>query len=222
VRAPDGTIATFSASGDPEDNTEVSDINANGQIVGYFSTPDEVHGYLRDPDGAVTSFDVPGATETEPARINNKKMIAGTYSDAAGSAHGFLRSSRGKIVSFDVPDARFLLVTGLTDAGLTSGFTINSEIQSFVRSPDGTVTVFTVDGKETETECANRAGTLAGAYGNPDGHGYLRTMSGEILVFGIPRTKTGIYSACINDDGVAAGDYHPQKSGLRYGYIRYP
>jgi hypothetical protein len=56
------------------------------------------HGFLRAPDGAITTFDAPGAGTgafqgTEPLGINSKGAISGSYIDANNVGHGFLRTS---------------------------------------------------------------------------------------------------------------------------------
>jgi hypothetical protein len=54
-----------------------------------------VHGYVRTPNGAITTFDVPGAGTglfqgTIPAAINPAGAIVGWYVDASNVIHGFL------------------------------------------------------------------------------------------------------------------------------------
>jgi hypothetical protein len=49
------------------------------------------HGFLRAPDGTITTFDPPGAVHgTFPAGINPAGAITGSYTDANGFSHGFL------------------------------------------------------------------------------------------------------------------------------------
>ena len=55
------------------------------------------HGYLRAPDGAITTFDVPGAGTgpfqgTFPFINNPAGAIAGYYTDGNYVNHGFLRT----------------------------------------------------------------------------------------------------------------------------------
>ena len=69
-----------------------------------------LHGFVRSPSGAITTFDVPGAGTgsgqgTFPANINPAGTIVGNYVDASNVSHGFVRSPSGAITTFDVPGA---------------------------------------------------------------------------------------------------------------------
>jgi hypothetical protein len=58
LRAPDGTMTTFYASGQP-DQTEPYGMNVGNQIVGsYLAADHHFHGFLRQPDGSFQSIDV--------------------------------------------------------------------------------------------------------------------------------------------------------------------
>lgn len=76
-------------------------INDNGVIVGEYRDANLVrHGYIRQTDGTLTSFDEPNASlapttagnlGTAPRGINLGGEIVGIYSDAAGAWHAFVR-----------------------------------------------------------------------------------------------------------------------------------
>jgi hypothetical protein len=69
------------------------------------------HGFVRNADGLITTFDVPhagtGAGQgTIPNGNNRPGVIVGTYIDANGANHGFLRGEpNGTITTFDAPNA---------------------------------------------------------------------------------------------------------------------
>jgi hypothetical protein len=103
LRARDGTITTFEApdalpGGCCTAGTVPQSINPAGAIAGfYYDASGEQHGFVRAPDGAITTFDVPGSTGTGfPISINPAGEIAGNYSDANFVGHGFLRIPHGK------------------------------------------------------------------------------------------------------------------------------
>jgi hypothetical protein len=59
-------------------------------IVGWYTDVNfTYHGFLRNPDGTITSFDG-GPNGTEPTAINPAGRIVGSYSDQGGIIHGFL------------------------------------------------------------------------------------------------------------------------------------
>ena len=75
-----------------------------GGVIGYYI--DDVgfafHGFLRAPDGTITTFDAPGAGTqaafsqgTFAYGLNPAGAIAGVYGDANFVSHGFLRDSNG-------------------------------------------------------------------------------------------------------------------------------
>ena len=71
-------------------------INPAGAIVGlYVDASDVLHGYVRAPNGAITTFDAPGAGTgpgqgTLPGSNNPAGTITGFYIDANDAEHDFL------------------------------------------------------------------------------------------------------------------------------------
>jgi len=104
VRARGGTIATFDAAGagtGPGQGTFASPfeaINPAGAITGWYLDASNVfHGYVRDANGTITTFDVPRAGTspgqgTLPNWINPAGTIVGLSIDSSGVGHGFLRT----------------------------------------------------------------------------------------------------------------------------------
>ncbi len=100
LREPDGIITTFNATrgynAQPADQTIATAINSSRQIAGYWRNndlpPDDTFsGFLRSADGTMTTFTVPGATNTLPVAINSRGVITGSYTDSTGQ-HGFVRT----------------------------------------------------------------------------------------------------------------------------------
>jgi hypothetical protein len=75
-----------------------ANINAQGAVTGnYVDASDVNHGFVRGTDGAITTFDAPGAGTgpgqgTIPLCNNPVDAITGDYLDASDVFHGFLRS----------------------------------------------------------------------------------------------------------------------------------
>jgi hypothetical protein len=61
-------------------------------ITGNYIGNSGQHGFVRDRDGELTTFDPGGSSNTAPTSINAAGVITGSYTDASGLSHGFLRS----------------------------------------------------------------------------------------------------------------------------------
>jgi hypothetical protein len=66
-------------------------INAKGEVTGYYFAGSTYHGFVRGPDGTITTFDA-SVGGTMPVSINPRGEITGAYQDANG-VHGFVRAS---------------------------------------------------------------------------------------------------------------------------------
>src|SRR2546422_37705 len=107
------SFTTFDAPGAVRVTIPVS-VNQTGATTGVYSDARGAsHGFLRAPDGTITTFDVPGAGTgvsqgTCAQSINDSGAITGWYVDPKGTngaIHGFLRAPDGTITTFDVPGA---------------------------------------------------------------------------------------------------------------------
>src|SRR5438094_10003647 len=130
----------------------------------YIDGSDVFHGFLRTPEGAITTFDVPGAGTgpgqgTRASNINPSEAIAGRYIDPSDVSHGFLRASDGTITTFDAPNA-----------GTAPG--------------QGTI-VFSVD-------CLNPAGAISATSLDASNvfHGVLRAPAALTTRFAVPAAGT--------------------------------
>src|SRR5215471_18340548 len=125
--------------------TAPGSINAAGQIAGtYFDSTFASHGFVRDPDGTITSFDVPGFLAT--VLITQQGLVVGMYFDANGS-HIFERATDGKIATLEIPSsgASVYAVVVNTVGAIGGGF-INPDgsVSGFVRAPSGKFTLFPI------------------------------------------------------------------------------
>src|SRR5439155_23858576 len=91
--------------------TTAGAINPAGQIAGsYFQIStrsgevDHVNrGYLRNPDGTIITFDVPGSVDTVVTGINPAGQIEGSYVDRGNIEDGCLRDLDDNITLFVAP-----------------------------------------------------------------------------------------------------------------------
>ena len=79
---------------------------------GYTDASGVNHGFVRDPSGRVTTFDIRAAgtgagqgTNGYSASINSANVIAGEYADGSSVYQGYVRTPHGEITTFHVPGA---------------------------------------------------------------------------------------------------------------------
>ena len=206
LRAPDGTITTFDATGAATGSFQgtytctVDCLNPQGAIAGsYLDATNVYHGYVRAPDGTITTFDVPGAGTDAyegaySAGINPAGTIGGVYIDPSGVNHGFVRAPDGTITTFDVPGAGTGSGQGTIPASINPTGDIVREyldtdnvMHGFLRSKHGVITTFDVPNagtgpfQGTVAECNNPANEITGLYVDQNNvmHGFLLTPCQE-------------------------------------------
>ena len=72
---------------------------------------DVLHGFLRAPNGKITTFDAPdagsqggqGTGVSFPGGLNDWGAVTGAYLDQSGNLHGYVRFPEGAITEFDPP-----------------------------------------------------------------------------------------------------------------------
>jgi hypothetical protein len=200
VRFPDGRIETFDAPGAGTGSGQgtigdTNGINRAGAISGGYIADDSVlHGFVRDPQGAITTFNGPGAGTTAGngsvgEMIDDAGTIPGVSLDNNGLNHAFIRYSDGTFVTFGVTGAgtapgQGTLATATNVVGITGGnyFDANGVGYGFVRSRDGRITTFDVPGQGTgsgqgvtATNFINDEGAAVGWYVDANGayHGFI-------------------------------------------------
>jgi hypothetical protein len=222
VRDNKGTITTFDAPGAgtgagqgtfPDVGPNI--INPAGAIVGHTLDANFVaHGFVRDSDGTITTFDAPGAGSvpgseqgtfqgTFPLSINPAGAIAGVTQDASNVLHGFLRDRDGTFTTFDAPGAgndsfQGTGPSGINPAGSIVGSTLDANFvfHGFLRGRDGIFTTFdapgagsvTDSGQGTTPSSINPAGATAGSTldANFVSHGFLRDRDRTFTTFDVP------------------------------------
>jgi hypothetical protein len=108
----DGTFTTVDAPG-ATFATNATAINDDGVVAGAFFDANSVRqGYLREKNGNIDEFSVPGAgvgvgaeEGTHVIGINNGGAVTGYYFDANAVDHGYVRAADGTITTFDAPGA---------------------------------------------------------------------------------------------------------------------
>jgi hypothetical protein len=252
LRAPDGRITTFDAPGAGStvgagQGTFGIGYTDEGTTAGYFLDTNNVnHGFLRAPNGRITTFDVPGAGTavgqgTMANNINAKGEVVGQYADGSNVNHGFLRAPNGHITTFDAPGAgtgsgQGTEPTGgggVNSSGLIAGTLIdnNNVYHGFLRIPDGTFVTFEVPGagraagQGTVIQDVNSLGVVIGQYfdGSNVFHGFERTPDGRITTFDAPAAGAaagqGTDPQTVNDEGIGMG-YFIDANNVLHGLLR--
>jgi hypothetical protein len=137
------------------------------------------HAYLRAPNGAITTFDAPGAGNS-PGQgtfysysnyqafyaLNSAGAYTSGYTDANYVNHGFLRAPNGAFTTFDAPGAgtgagQGTLPISINPAGEIAGNYVdaNNVGYGFVRAPGGTFTTFAVPGPQ-DCQCLEQGRSL--------------------------------------------------------------
>jgi hypothetical protein len=206
--------------------TDAGAINESGQITGTLVDSNWLsHGFLRNSDSTVVTFDPSGDGTTQPIGINASGQVTGTFQPTGGGNYvGFIRNQAGSVTTFQV--APVMESTGINDIGQVTGLYVDSGRVShgFVRDQSGNVQLFDVPGAGTSAlqgTCPtkiNLGGTVTGYYIDAASvaHGFVRNTDGSIVTFNAPGAggKYGhdTISAGFNSSGQIAGYYSDSSS----------
>jgi len=243
---PEPTFITFDPPGGPARDMLPTGINPAGAITGTYIVgsgyPNILnHGFVRAPDGTITTFDAPGAG-TGPFQgttagvsgfggppINPAGVITGHYVDSGGVLHGFLRARDGTFTTVDAPGAingtGFLCCITPSDAVAGASFDANFVGHGFVRANDGTFTTFDAPGDVNGTTPSgiNPAGVITGSYADANFmlHGFVRARDGTVTTFDVPGAVNGTTPSGINPAGVITGAFF-DRNFEGHGFLRAP
>lgn len=160
--------------------SQINAINPAGQCTGFYleQNTGDFLGFLRQPDGSVTSFNALNATGTFPEAINARGQIAGSWRES-NFPRGFMRDINGNITVIEFPGAKQTQVLGIDSSGRVAGVFSNDNVvsQAFVREVDGSFTTIEVaDSTYTTVVAMNPGGEIVGAFFDAKGvHGWVRS-----------------------------------------------
>jgi hypothetical protein len=174
LRQRDGEMVVFKVPVEGPTITLAQAINCRGQITGYYyDSPDNgsYRGFLREPDGTITTFGAPFA-EVHPVAITSGGRITGS-----ADGHGFVRLADGRMRIFDVPDSTSTQPIAMNAKGQVAGTYLDAGNvnHGFVREKDGVITTFDVPGStSTYPTGINPSGDVTGWYSDASGtHGFV-------------------------------------------------
>jgi uncharacterized membrane protein len=174
LRTSDGVITEF--EGQP------TSMNSSGVLAGM----DNLTGWIRAPDGTVTTFSFlsPLNNQMAVSGINDSGVVVGSnarnycfFGCTNPRGEGALRTPDGQVTFFRIRDEN-TTVAGINASGQIVGtYWFDAQpFQAFLRNLNGAVTTFDVSGSYTYAWAVNANGLVTGAHAPaiPDWHGYLR------------------------------------------------
>jgi probable HAF family extracellular repeat protein len=150
--------ATPIEADDPAVQVFPAGINNRGVIVGEYVRPDVAEsGLRRDPDGRISTFDVPGAAGTEATDINDHGVIAGAYStdtpivNNSARPRGFLLDGE-KLTTIEVEGSVITAVNGINNREQAVGaYTDSAGTLHGFRWENGRITTIDIPGAANTT-----------------------------------------------------------------------
>jgi len=195
-------------------------ISGHETIVGNYSAGGTMPGFVRTPDGTVTTFSL--GRSIAPMAINLDGDVVGSYFDGS-LTHGFLRTADGTLTTLDVPGAYTTYPFAINDSGdIGGGYNVPGTFveYGFLRRADGTIKTFGVPGQTVTWPVAmNKHGAIAGYYGQ-NAHGFIRGCGGKITSFDLPGGQRALDVGGLTDAGDVVGTY-TDFSRLTHGYVRH-
>ncbi len=196
-----GAYAGFDPPGSTDTFVCQSDcLNLEGIATGYYLDAAAVgHGFLRKPDGALATFDAPGAGTgqyqgTYVTGIDAFGVVSGYEIAPDNTARGFLRYPNGQSVTFASPGA------GTSSSAIEAGTIVTS------------INLFTV-----------AVGQAIDASGLS--HGFSRDPFGRVGTFDAPDAGTaanqGTVPTTTDVEGMVTGHYL-DRNGLNHGFVWSP
>ena len=121
----------------PERSVELTGINNNGQISGFYLLPDFAGGtsfLLEGEDLNVTNLDIEFSDRTMAWDINDAGKVVGQFRIPDVRNSGFIWENGNIIEELDFPGARFTSARSINNNDSIIGFLISDETEQFVNS----------------------------------------------------------------------------------------
>ncbi len=190
--------------------TAAAAIDSKGAVTGsYTDSHGKVHGFVRTPDGTITSFDPQGSSLTEPSGIDKNGTIAGTWTDSGlGDATASCAAPDGTITSFDPANSTDTTAASI-HGKIVGSFHVGAEIRGYLRSHGGHFRKFHIPQSDTITPTdINGVETVTGDYLDRHQvmHGFIRNPDGSFVTFD-PTGATSTAPTGINRAGIVTGRY---------------
>jgi uncharacterized membrane protein len=193
--------------------------------------PTKLTGFLRERNGRITLFEVPGAkVGTTATNVNDRGQIVGAWADSGvgDRYHGYVRNRAGDFVTLDFPGAGFTEPAGINNRGQVVGDYGDDDTD-----PQGERNTFLwqkgrFERIEIPGSVANGAldindkGEIVGVNFESDEsiRGFLLSKKGDLTPIEPPGAVV-TYASGINNRGTIVGPYL-DAAGTIHGYVRTP
>jgi hypothetical protein len=178
-------------------------MNQNGVIAGtYIDKSNQIHCFVRLPNGQLTEFDVFASPTPLVTGINSRGQIVGyaLIKSSQHANHGFLRNPNGTIGKILVPEAVSTYAMSINDSGEIAGYYTDStnDRHGFLRDAAGNYTPFDepnavgMPNGGTTVSAINANSEIAGSYTDAVGvnHGFTRDAAGNYTSYDAPGSGT--------------------------------
>jgi hypothetical protein len=185
-------------------------INSAGLICGYFSPPNESHGFFYDGQ-TYTQYDVPGANRTFLSGLNDAGDFIGYYYTENPEVQTAFVSVAGTITSIEIPGVSIVNPTAINNFGQIVGYYLDpvnpALTHGFFRDADGTL-IYPLDYPRSRTSALfglNDKGQITGAWDdfNFTQHGLFLVLPNHFLSYDSPGGYTVFHG--INNQGRISG-----------------
>jgi len=130
------------------------------------------HGFVREKDGTISTFDVPNSTNTYPAAMNATGDITGWYSDASGAVRGFVREGSNKTCTVS-------LTSNMNPAYVNQSVTLSAVVGGTQSMPTGSVTFKNGTSVLATVPLANGQASLTTAFTKAGSFSIIASYSGD-------------------------------------------
>ncbi len=188
--------------------TYAEGINVHGLICGYYSPPNEVHGFFYDGQ-TYTRYDVPGANSTFLFGLNDAGDFVGYY--YTGNVQTAFVSSGGTLTPIGIPGVTNINPTAINNLGQIVGYYVDPAnptlTHGFFRDTDGTLT-YPLDypgSRTTGLFGLNDKGQISGSWDDSDftQHGLVLVLPNRFTSYDSPGGYTVFHG--INNSGRISG-----------------
>jgi probable HAF family extracellular repeat protein len=208
VARPNGSVTITNLPTADGTVFQVNDLNAAGQITGYFTPPGaNPHAFLYDANGLV-DLGTLGGPLSEGIFVNASGVVAGDSYLSDFEFHAFLSGSNGLIDLGTLDGGTFSTPQALNDSNQVAGvsFLADGSLRGFLYTDGAMLSVGTLGGGYSYAFGLNRSGSVVGesALTNGDIHAFLFVSNS---IFDLGTLPGGNYSsaAYVNDAGVVVG-----------------